>query len=101
MLSYLCVRGMEDGPLFKFEDGRVLTRQRFVAVVKEGLQRAGIDSSKYNGHSFRIGAATTAAAKGIEDSIIKTLGRWESVAYLQYVKIPRSQLAGYSNMLVS
>ena len=101
MLSYLCARGMENGPLFKFEDGRVLTRQRFVAVVKEGLQRAGIDSSKYNGHSFRIGAATTAAAKGIEDSIIKTLGRWESVAYLQYVKIPRSQLAGYSNMLVS
>ena len=101
MLSYLCTRGMENGPLFKFEDGRVLTRQRFVAIVKEGLQRAGIDSSKYNGHSFRISAATTAAAKGIEDSIIKTLGRWESVAYLQYVKIPRSQLAGYSNMLVS
>ena len=72
-----------------------------MAVVKEGLQRAGIDSSKYNGHSFRIDAATTAAAKGIEDSIIKTLGRRESVAYLQYVKIPRSQLACYSNMLVS
>ena len=101
MLGYLCVRGMKSGPLFTFEDGRVLTRLRFVAVVKEGLQKAGFDSSKYNGHSFRIGAATTAATKGIEDSIIKTLGRWESVAYLQYVKIPRSQLAGYSNMLVS
>ena len=24
-----------------------------------------------------------AAARGIEDSIIKTLGRWESMAYLQ------------------
>ena len=40
MLSYLCARGVENGPLFKFEDGRVLTCQRFVAVVKEGLQRA-------------------------------------------------------------
>ena len=98
MLSYLCMRGMESGPLFNFEDNRVLTRQYFVAVVKEGLQKAGIDSS---GHSFRIGAATTAGSKGIEDSIIKTLGRWERVAYLQHVKIPHSQLAGYSNMLVS
>ena len=25
-------------------------------------------------------AATTAAARGVEDSIIKTLGRWESLA---------------------
>ena len=101
MLGYLCVRGMESGPLFNFEDSRVLTHRHFIAVVKEGLQKADIDSSKYNGHSFRIGAATPVASKGIEDSIIKTLGRWESVAYLQYVKIPHSQLAGYSNMLVS
>ena len=101
MLSYLCVRGMADGPLFKFADGRVLTRQHFVSAVREGLDKAGIDSSKYSGHSFRIGAATMAAARGIEDCIIKMLGRWESVAYLQYVKIPRSQLAGYSNILVS
>ena len=101
MLSYLCARGMAEGPLFKFADGRVLTRQRFVSAVREGLEKAGIDSSKYSGHSFRIGAATTAAARGIEDCVIKTLGRWESVAYLQYVKLPRSQLAGYSNVLVS
>ena len=75
MLSYLCVRGMADGPLFKFTDGRVLTRQRFVSAVRAGLDKAGIDSSKYRGHSFWIGAGTTAAARGIEDCILKTLGR--------------------------
>ena len=32
---------------------------------------------------------------------MKTLGRWESLAYLQYVKLPRSQLAGASNILAS
>ena len=101
VLSYLAARGMSDGPLFQFQDGRALTRQRFVYQVREGLRMAGIDQNKYCGHSFRIGAATTAAAKGVEDSIIKTLGRWESIAYLQYIKLPRSQLAGLSGVLVS
>ena len=99
MLSYLCARGMVAGPLFRFKDGKVLTRPRFVIAVREGLVKVGIDASKYCGHSFRIGAATTAAKKGVEDSLIKTLGRWESLAYLQYVKIPRNQLASYSKVL--
>ena len=103
MLSYLCARGMADGPLFKFDDGRVLTRQRFVCAVRDGLNKAGIDSSTSTVDTVgaRIGAATTAAAKGIEDCVIKTLGRWESLAYLQYVKLPCSQLAGFSNIMVS
>ena len=78
-LRYLCVRGMSPGPLFRFEDGKVLSRQRLVDAMRNGLHRAGVDESKYSGHSLRIGAATTAAEKGIEDAIIKTLGRWESL----------------------
>ena len=101
LLSYLACRGSRPGPLFIFSDGRLLTRKRFMELVRAALASAGIDQRNYCGHSFRIGAATTAAAKGIEDSVIKTLGRWESVAYLQYVRIPRSQLTGYSSALVS
>jgi len=99
MLGYLDVRGPGAGPLFRFVDGAGLTRSRFVTRVREALKAAGVDESKYNGHSFRIGAATTAAAKGIEDCVIKTLGRWESTAYLQYVRIPRRELTGYSRLL--
>ena len=101
LLSYLACRGSGPGPLFVFADGRFLTRKKFVELVRAALAAAGVDQTKYCGHSFRIGAATTAATKGIEDSVIKTLGRWESVAYLQYVRIPRSQLTGYSSILVS
>ena len=36
----------------------------------------------------------SAAAVGFQDSLIKTLGRWESTAYQLYVRIPRGQLAG-------
>ena len=101
MVAYLVKRGSKEGPLFQFHDGRHLTRQRLVDHVRSALQIAGIDPSKYNGHSFRIGAATTAASKGIEDCMIKTLGRWESTAYLRYVRIPREQLAGFTRTLVA
>ncbi len=99
MLAYLLVRGHQSGPLFLFRDGRFLTRQRLVVAVRDALRLAGVDASLYAGHSFRIGAATTAAARGVEDSVIMTLGRWRSLAYLDYVRIPREQLARYSTML--
>ena len=101
LLNYMILHGTARGPLFILEDGSFLTCHYFVSAVRGALQKAGVDQSKYCGHSFRIGAATTAAAKGMEDSIIKTLGRWQSVAYLQYVRIPRSQLATYSKLLCS
>ena len=40
----------------------------------------------------------TAAAKGLEDSV-RTLGHCKSLAYLEYVRIPRQQLVSYSTML--
>ena len=58
-------------------------------AVREALEREGLDQEKYCGHSFRIGAATTAAAKGMEDSLIKAQGRWRNLAYLEYIHIPR------------
>ena len=42
--------------------------------------------------SFRIGAATTAAEQGIEDSTIQLLGSWKSTAYLTYVRPPTDHL---------
>ena len=101
LLDFLQARGTAPGMLFTFEDGRLLTRQRFVDLVRDALQKAGVPREKYSGHSFRIGAATTAAARGVEDCIIQTLGRWESLAYLRYVRLPREQLAGYSTLLAS
>ena len=93
VLNYLVVRGRGAGPLFMFSSGAYLTRQRLVDAVR----RAGLEPSKYCGHSFRIGAAE----KGMEDSTIKTLGRWRSLAYLEYIRIPREQLASYSMVLCS
>ena len=37
-------------------------------------------------------AATTAAAKGIPDSTIQTLGRWKSDSFKHYIRMPHSEL---------
>ena len=50
-----------------FKDGRPLTRQKFVAAVRDALRQAGIAANRYASHSFRIGDATTAASRGLED----------------------------------
>ncbi len=47
--------------------------------MRGALEAGGIDASKYAGHSFRIGAATTAAMVGIEDSLIKEGGRVQPI----------------------
>ena len=99
MTEYLSQRGGQSGPLFCFRNGRYLTRSRFVDQVREALRQAGVDASKFAGHSFRRGAATTALEKGISDATIKMLGRWRSEAYTRYIRTPCSQLAAYTRML--
>ena len=99
-LRYMVEIGLAEGPLFVFENGRLLTRERFVAAVRESPASAGVDTAKYSGHSFRIGAATTAAERGIQDSLIRTMGRWESSAYLLYIRTPRDAICSVAKTLL-
>ena len=81
MLDYIMQWGNHPGPTFQFQDYHPLTRPRLVTELREALNGAEKDSHKYAGHSYRIGAATTASLCGIQDSTIKMLGRWQSSAY--------------------
>ena len=101
ILAYIAVRGHHQGPLFLFSDKKVLTRERFVDSVRSALCKAGLNPDLYSGHSFRIGAATVAHEKGLDDSTIMTLGRWKSNAYQRYVRIPRENLAKVSHHIAS
>ena len=100
VLAYMARRGPGAGPFFKFQDGRPLTRARLVTEVKRALTAAGVDCRGYSGHSFRSGAATTAAQQGIGDATIKMMGRWKSSAYQLHIKTPRNQLAAMSRRMV-
>ena len=101
LLPYLASRGSTPGPLFISESGEPLTRTRFKTLLFITLKKAGLDDSKCNTHSFRIGAATSAKAAGISDMHIQLLGRWRSSAYQGYIKTPTHVLVKLSNQLVS
>ena len=96
MAAYMAVRGRLSG---HFVSSTPLSRELFVRHVRAALRPYDIDVKDYSGHSFRIGAATAASAAGVEDSMIKTLGRWQSSAYQSYVRIPRESLAAVSKKL--
>jgi len=98
--NFLALRGSSAGPLFTFSDGRPLTRQQLSSTVQSILHSAGYTGS-YSGHSFRIGAATTAAARGVPDHLIKTLGRWSSDAYQIYIRTPVSSIVHISSQLAA
>ena len=97
--AYVANRGAAPGAFFCTEGGAPLTKARFVELVRSALTRAGVPVVGYSGHSFRIGAATTAAQARIPDSTTQALGRWTSPAFLEYIRTPREHLAQFSGPL--
>ena len=77
-------------PLFQFHNGSYLTRTALTTLLRRLLTQVGVNHLHYASHSFRIGAATTAAAAGIPDWQIQALGRWSSPCYTRYIKTPPS-----------
>ena len=55
MLAYAAVRGAGKSPLFRFKNGKPLTRPSFVSKVRDVLARIGFPAESYAGHSFRVG----------------------------------------------
>lgn len=90
--EYLKLRQTSTGPLFGYMDGTSVSRTYFSSQLKLSLNWAGLDSSRYKGHSFRIGAASAAAQQGVSEEKIKLMGRWSSDAFKKYIRIPMLEL---------
>src|SRR5882672_10049837 len=88
-----------EAPLFSQDGDSPLSRGQFIAQVKSNLARAGFDTSKFSGHSFRRGAASSAAVVGFNDYEIQQLGRWHSNSYKLYVDGSRSRVLSLSARL--
>ena len=99
VLDYIAVRGTQLGAFFLSSSQRPVAKPWFVEESRHILSVIGLPQQQYAGHSFRIGAATTAALAGVEDSMIQTLGRWHSSAFLRYIQTPKERLAAVSAVL--
>lgn len=86
-------------PLFREGSGCALTRKSFISVLKTRITQIGLDPSKYSGHSFRRGAASSAATAGYSDYEIQLLGRWRSDAYKLYLEVPAERLLHLSSRM--
>ena len=95
--TFLKVRPSNQGPLFTYKDGSFLTRSDVNKVLKNLTNNKVSISS----HSLRIGAASTAAATGSPEWLIKGMGRWVSDCYRTYIRIPSSTILSTSNNMAS
>ena len=75
LTTYISHRQDVPGAFFLTKGGSPATKSWFVDQIREVLSSIGLPQSDYAGHSFWIGAATTAALAGVEDSTIQALGR--------------------------
>jgi hypothetical protein len=73
-----------------FDDGCALDREFFITSLKHILDICGYNSTLYNGHSFSIGASTSAAGSvNIQDHLIKT---WSSDSYCRYIRTSKETI---------
>ena len=93
LLYYLNIHPVKSGPLFTWHDARYLTRSGLASVLNRIKPQHVLSMSS---HSFRIGAATTAASAGYPRWLIQALGRWTSNCYRDYIRIPQNTLQNVS-----
>ena len=101
MQHYFQVVSPPKGPLFYFQSGRFLTRSSVVCLLRDAARHAGLPYHSLKGHSFRIGAASTAAAAGLPDWLIKAMGRWSSDRYQLYIRTPQQVLLSAAPRMAS
>lgn len=76
-------------PFFRFKNGRLLSQTAFRALTNRLLKDLP-NGHRYTSHSFRIEAATTAAANHVPDYHIQSAGMWRSEAYCEYIRPKRA-----------
>ena len=88
MINYLRFRSSSSplSPLFLTSGNLPLSQSRFKYYLKQVVIKCGLSPQLYSGHSFRIGAATSAANQGISSSSLQQLGRWSSAAFISYIR---------------
>ena len=90
---WLNISKITKGPIFRrFSKGSKLSKDRLTdqtiaLIIKKYLEKAGIDSKNYSGHSLRSGFATSAAESGAEErNIMAMTGHKSAEMVRRYIK---------------
>ena len=88
LASYLKLRGQRPGPLFCHPDLSPISSSYFSTILQYSTSWSNFTHLNVKPHSFRIGAATYAASRGVTEQQIRVMGRWKSNAFQKYIRIP-------------
>lgn len=91
--TWLKAANISGGPLFRsvnrhgqVKKGR-LSDKSVALVVKRSAEAAGLDPSRYSGHSLRAGLATSAAAAGVQErDIMRQTGHRSVTMVRRYIR---------------
>ena len=86
--KYMSIKGSRPGPLFITSEGLPVQSHHFTAILKECIRSLGLNPQHYTSHGFRIGGASYAHQHNFSDAQLKRLGRWNSSAYIKYIRCP-------------
>jgi len=89
-------------PLFRDPaTNKILTVDGLRSSLRTILSNIGRDGSAYGAHSLRIGGATAMAFCQASAEVIKDVGRWNSDAYLRYIRECRGEHMSYMTRICS
>ena len=69
------------------------------ASTAKALTASSLEGSQFNGHSFCIGAVTSASAEGVTKTTIKLLRWCETLVYHRYIRPSSEDLSHISQQL--
>ena len=94
-------RTRNDDSFLMYGGKDTITYSQVTTVIKNVAKEFGFDPKHFHMHSLRVGAASTLAAKGHPSHYIQKMGRWKSLAFLQYIHWAVSGMAEALNTLSS
>ena len=64
-----------------------MTYGEFNKMLKRVALAVGLDPAVISTHSLRITGASALANRGVPDHVIRSVGRWKSLAFLAYIRL--------------
>jgi hypothetical protein len=86
---------------FSYRNRWQLTPDEYRLAIKLVAKRMGLDPTQYSSHSLRIAGASALAAAGKPDWFIKKMGRWKSLAFLQYIQFSVTSMRAAVTAIIS